>query len=217
MHASARTILATLALAGTASLLACAGDTLAPRSAPDAGAILLSHSPEHHGARPSAAIVAAAPDYTGLDGATASARGGTLHLSVDASADLPRFPDDYLRSVAVFGHAWVDFQTQRGIVAVIHPVIGLDSRQNPDGWHTHPVQLATGTKPAGASDFCIESIGASQGGISIQGDELRVHMAGRWAGIPADQLDVAASFIVVPDAGCAVTGLGVSLLDTHAL
>jgi hypothetical protein len=215
MQAPARTILASLAVA--ASLAACAGDTLAPRTAPEAGAILLSHSPAHHGADASAAIVTATPDYTGLDGATAEARGGTLYLSTDASGALPRFPDDYLATVAVFGHAWVDLDTGRGIVAVIHPVIGRDSRQNPDGWHTHPVRLTSGTKPAGASDFCIVEIGASQGGISLQRDVLRVHMAGRWAGVPADQLDVAASFIVVADTGCAATGLGVSVLDTHAL
>jgi hypothetical protein len=39
----------------------------------------------------------------------------------------------FIHSVAVFGYAWADLDTGKGIVAVIHPTIGRDSRQNPDG------------------------------------------------------------------------------------
>ena len=159
----------------------------------------------------------AAPDYTGLDDAAAEGRGGSVSLMVNASGSIPRFPDDYVSSVAVFGYAWADLGTGRGIVAAIHPVIGRDSRQNPDGWHTHPVQLTAGTKPSGTSDFCIVSIGTSQGGIAIQGDILRVNMADHWAGVSAGAVDVAAAFKVQGDAGCAATGLGVVVLDAETL
>ncbi len=158
-------------------------------------------------------VPASTPAYGALDGASASAFGGSLRLSVDAGGPIPRFPDGYIESVAVFGYAWVDGDTGAGLVAVIHPVIGRDSHQNPDGWHTHPVQLTAGA----AFDFCIESIGGSQGGLSLQGDELTVRIAERWAGVSAAALDVAAAFIVRQDAGCAATGLGVEVLDTATL
>lgn len=151
--------------------------------------------------------------YTELDAASASGNAGSLKLAVDAGGTIPRFPDAFLNSVAVFGYGWVDGDTGNGVVAVIHPVIGRDSRQNPDGWHTHPVSLSGGA----AFDFCIEAIGTSQGGISIRGDRLRLAIAARQAGLSADDLDVAAAFIVAADAGCVTTGLGVDVLDAEAI
>lgn len=98
-------------------------------------------------------------------------------------------------------------------VAVIHPLIGRDSNQNPDSWHTHPVQLTGGT---GDSDFCIVGIGTSQGGIAMQGDQLRVNVAAEHAGFQVSDLDVAASFVVQGDNAC-WSGLAVMVLDTAAL
>jgi hypothetical protein len=154
------------------------------------------------------------PAYTELDDASARGTRGSLHLAVDAGGEIPRHPDAFIRSVPVFGYAWVDVATGRGVVAVIHPAIGRDSRQNPDGWHTHPVQLGAGTA---SSTFCIVALGTAQGGIAIRHDQLRLNMALRQAGIPADALDAAAAFIVQPDAGCAATGLGVVVLDLEPL
>jgi hypothetical protein len=176
---------------------------------------LLAHTP------PEASIatpLALPPDYTQLDGAEVRGAGGSMHLSVDAAGDIPRQPDAFIQSVAVFGYAWADLDTGKGIVAVIHPTIGRDSRQNPDGWHTHPVQLTGGTTATGGtSDFCIVSIGRSQAGIAIQGELMRTNMALQWAGLEVNALDVAASFVVQADAGCAGSGLGVDLLDTENL
>lgn len=219
MKRSALMVSMSLALAAGLVIAACSEQTVGPRAesaAQDAGALLLSHSPAQHGVSSSVAITAA-PDYTGLDDAAAEDRGGAVSLMVNASGSIPRFPDEFLSSVAVFGYAWADLGAGRGIVAVIHPVIGRDSRQNPDGWHTHPVQLTGGTKPSGTSDFCIVSIGTSQGGIAIQDDVLRVQMADHWAGVSASALDVAAAFKVQGDTGCAVTGLGVVVLDAQAI
>ena len=173
---------------------------------------LAAHAPAH-AVSPNDAVAAAVPDYTSLDGASARGTNGSLHLAVDAGGEIPRFPDSFIRSVAVFGYAWVDLATGAGVVAVIHPVIGRDSRQNPNGWHTHTVRLAAGTT---SSSFCIASLGTSQGGISIVGDALNLAMAARQAGTSASALDVAASFIVQADAGC-TSGLGVQVLDTAAL
>ena len=177
---------------------------------------LLAHTPRS--GVPGAALLAALPDYTQLDGAAVRGSGGSMQLSVDAAGDIPRQPDAFIHSVAVFGYAWADLDTGKGIVAVIHPTIGRDSKQNPDGWHTHPVQLTGGTTTSGGtSDFCIVSIGRSQAGIAIQGNLLRTNMALQWAGLDVNALDVAASFVVQADAGCSGSGLGVAVLDTEAL
>lgn len=211
-----------LVLAGGLILGACADEPYSPNAAEDAeadaSARLLAHSPTHHGPQaPHSLAVTSTPAYTDLEAASARGTRGSIHLGVSTSGTIPRHPDAFITSVAVFGYAWADLDAGRGIVAVIHPTIGRDSRQNPDGWHTHPVELTTGTKPSGTSDFCIVSIGRSQGGIAINGDRLRVHMSHRWAGISAGALDVAASFVVQGDAGCTATGLGVVILDAETL
>ena len=187
------------------ALAACADPGVSPADQRD----------PHHPASASALVVPAAqPTYTQLDGAAARGTRGSLHLTVNTGGAIPRFPDAFILSVPVFGYAWVDVATGRGVVAVIHPAIGRDSRQNPQGWHTHPVLLGAGTA---SSNFCIGSIGTSQGGISIQGEVLRLNMALRQAGIPAAALDAAAAFAVQPDAGCPPTGLGVVVLDLASL
>jgi len=206
------------ALVGLAAV-ACT-DLQQPTEAPSMTAesgVAAAHMPKH-GRQPLVAAVLALPSYAALDGASVGGAGGALHLSVDASGEIPRHADDFVHSVAVFGYAWADLDTGRGIVAVIHPTIGRDSRQNPAGWHTHPVELTAGTTAlGGTSDFCLVSIGRSQAGIAIRGDELSVHIADRWAGIAPAALDVAAAFVVQADAGCSATGLGVDVLDTETL
>lgn len=198
-----------------ATLIGACAEQPSDTQVDDADSALLAHTPPE---APTAALLASPPDYTQLDGAAVRGSGGSMHLSVDAAGDIPRQPDAFIESVAVFGYAWADLNTGNAIVAVIHPTIGRDSKQNPDGWHTHPVQLAAGTTASGGtSDFCIVSIGRSQAGIAIQGDLMRTNMALRWAGLGVDALDVAASFVVQPDAGCSGSGLGVDVLDTEDL
>lgn len=205
---------AVLALAGGFSLAACSERFFAPVAESEATQLLLSHSPAHHGVDGAAQLTSTPPDYTELAAAAATGRGGAVHLMVQTAGAIPRLPDDYISSVAVFGYAWVDTATGHGIVVVMHPAIGRDSRQNPDGWHSHPVELTAGT---GSSDFCVVSIGRTQGGIAIVNDAMRVNMADQWAGIAASDLDVSAAFFVQEDTGCSATGLGVALLDTEGL
>ena len=214
-----------LAVAGSAVVLslivqACGDD---PPTVTDVAGVpvsaLVAHSPTHLKADNTGASLLALPSYTDVDGGSASgngsgAAGGVLSLSVDVAAAIPRFPDSYTQSVAVFGYAWADLTTGLGLVAVIHPVIGRDSRQNPDAWHTHPVQLTTGT---GSSSFCIVSIGVSEGGIAINGDVMRVRITEQAAGVSADAINVVAAFSVQGDAGCTGTGLGVLVLSAASL
>lgn len=174
---------------------------------------LLAHRPGTSRLATSAALVLA-PGYAQLDNAVALGTPGSLHLSINAAGDIPRHPDAFIQSVAVFGYAWADLDAGKAVVTVIHPLIGRDSRQNPDSWHTHPVQLTTGTS---ASSFCIVTIGRSQAGIAIRDDILRTNVSLHWAGLSASALDVAAAFIVQVDPGCTATGLGVLVLEAEAL
>jgi hypothetical protein len=161
---------------------------------------------------PNPAVASTPPGYTQLDGASAVETGGALSLSVDVQAAIPRFPDSYIQSVAVFGYAWLDANLS-GLVAVIHPAIGRDSRQNPDAWHLHPVQLTTGTA---SSDLCVAGLGTAEGGISIHDDELRVHASEGQAGFAASEVSLAAAFIVQVDADCG-SSLGVRVLSTSGV
>ena len=50
--------------------------------------------------------VSAQPAYTTVTGASASTnRGGVLFASIEAGDNIPRFPDEYINSVLVFGYA----------------------------------------------------------------------------------------------------------------
>lgn len=198
---------ATIALAIAVSLTAC--DNVGPGRQPAGSPTVAAHDPSVHGGV-SRIVVAAVPSYATLEDAAAAGVGGALKLEADTDGEIPRHADTYIGSVAVFGYAWADLGTGRAVVAVIHPAIGRDSNQNPDAWHTHPVQLAAG---AGASNFCIVSLGTSQAGIAIVGDRIRVNIAENQAGLSADAIDVAAAFIVQPEGGCAATGLGVKVLS----
>jgi len=197
---------ATSTLAMALSLVAC-DDLGSPKQT--ASPAVAAHDPSLHGGG-NRIVAAAVPGYTTIESAGAAVVGGSLKLEADAAGEIPRLTDTYIGGVAVFGYAWADLGTGQAIVAVIHPAIGRDSNQNPDAWHTHPVQLAAG---AGASNFCIVSLGTSQAGIAIVGDEIRVNIAEHQAGLSADDLDVAAAFIVQPEGGCPATGLGVKILS----
>jgi hypothetical protein len=194
-------------------LLAACGDSAPTAADGQAQLSLTAHDPATHGVAGSG-TVQAQQAYADVDGGGVAVRGGSVHLAVDAGGAIPRFPDAFITSVAVFGYAWADLDTGAAIVSVIHPVIGRDSYQNPDGWHTHPVQLSGGTS---ASDFCIVRIGASQAGIRITGDRMDLSVPAHWVPVAGAALDVVAAFIVQADTGCAGSGLGVAILGASAL
>lgn len=152
------------------------------------------------------AMAGGIPGYTIVDSATADQKGNSLKLSVTTGGDIPRFPDNFVNSVLVFGFAWADLDSGKVILTTIHPSIGRDSNQNPDAWHTHPGLLGAGT---GSSAFCVLALGTSQGGISIQGDTLSLNINTNQAGVTLAELDGAVGFTVIADSDCTDTGLGV--------
>lgn len=152
----------------------------------------------------------AQPTYTQLVKATAATTPGSVQLSVTTAGNIPRFPDSFIQSVLVFGYAWVNANNGQGLVAAIHPSF-RDSFQNPKAWHTHTVVLSSGTS---TSNFCIQQLGTSEGGLRIINNVLGVNTGTAQAGnfIP----NVAASFVVQHDPGCTATGLGVKVLSSVA-
>lgn len=202
-----------LNLAVLVLLTACGGDSTPTTVDGVALLSLAAHDPTTHGVGGSVTIQSQHA-YADVDGGSVAVRGGSVQLAVDAGGIIPRFPDSFITSVAVFGYAWADLDTGAAIVSVIHPVIGRDSHQNPEGWHTHPVQLSGGTS---TSDFCIVSIGGSQAGIRINGDAMNLRVPAQWAPVGVTALDVVASFIVQVDAGCVGSGLGVAVLSAVGL
>lgn len=56
-----------------------------------------------------------------------------------------------------------------------------------------------------SSDFCVMSLGTSQGGIQIKGNSLSLNIASDQAGVTLDELDGAVGFTVVDDNVCTST------------
>jgi hypothetical protein len=155
----------------------------------------------------------AGPAYLAVTDWSADAlSGNVVQLSATTNGAIPRRADDFIAGNVIVGIAWADLGTGTAVVATIHPALGRDSKQLKDGWHLHTVQLAGGaTAP---NDFClVEVMTTPTGGIQIQGDTLRINLAGSKLPLGGDvsigDLDAAVGFTVHPgDAGCG-TGLGV--------
>ncbi len=147
------------------------------------------------------------PGYATAISATADEKDGSLKLSVTADGKIPRFPDEFINSVLVFGFAWADLDTGDVVLATIHPEIGRDSHQNPDKWHTHPGLLG---QEENTADFCILSLGTSQGGLSIKGNTLKLNIETSQTSVTLAGLDGAVGFTVVADDGC-TSELGVNV------
>ncbi len=148
------------------------------------------------------------PAYTTVNSGTWTQNGNSLSLSVSTAGDIPRFADTYISNVLVFGYAWPDLQTGDVVLATIHPFIGRDSNQNPDAWHTHPGTLGDSAN----NDFCVLTLGTSQGGLSIQGTSMGLNIPASQAGVSASAIDAAVAFVVVGDGSCG-TGLGVDVFN----
>jgi hypothetical protein len=150
------------------------------------------------------------PPYTSVaDASATTSNGRVLHLSIQAEDTIPRFPDEYIESVLVYGYAWMNKDTGEGVVAAIHPSF-YDSTQNPNAWHTHPVELSS---TAEKSVFCIEELGTSQGGIRVIGDDMDIRMPNTHTERNNQEFDVARSFTVAEDEDCQTTGLRVNVID----
>ena len=153
---------------------------------------------------------ASAPGPASLAVASFSAKAqhrNLAKLAVTTNAAIPRHSDAFIRANPVVGFAWVDLATSKAFVVVIHPAIGRDSRQNPNGWHAHTVTLATGaTAP---HDFCLASIDSSPtAGIQLHGKTMRVNVRARALPFAVSAIDTAVGFTVQHDVACA-SGLAV--------
>ncbi|HJU14065.1 MAG TPA: hypothetical protein VJ792_06365 [Candidatus Nitrosotalea sp.] len=128
--------------------------------------------------------------------------GQTSTLGVVAADNIPRHTD------VLGGFAWVyaSGSPNTVFVAVTHNGV-RDSTQNPDGWHTHNVNLAFGASPG--SNACITGLADTNAGLSIQGNTLSVNV--RNSELTGSLTNSAVAFTIVADPGCAGTGLGVDL------
>ena len=149
----------------------------------------------------------AAPSWAVAEAASATEQNDNVtKLTIDASGDVPRKtsvdPD------AVAGFAFADLDTDKVLVATIHPTF-RDSAQNPDSWHLHAAQLAAGVN---GHDFCIASFFPNPtGGISIQGDQMSISVRNSAMPFTVAEIDGAVGFVVNGEAGCAGTGLAVDV------
>jgi hypothetical protein len=134
----------------------------------------------------------------------------TVRLSATTLGTIPKQPDSFISANVISGIAWADLGTGTALVATIHPAIGRDSNQRPDGWHLHTVQLAGGaTEP---NDFCLVAVVTTPtAGIRIQGSTMTIDLAASKLPVPFGDLDAAVGFTVHGDAGCVDMGLGVRI------
>lgn len=156
------------------------------------------------------AVLAAAPGpgYLEVESWSASLQNeNAARLSVTTGGDIPRRPDAFAGSNPVAGLAWADLDTGKAVVATIHPVLGRDSNQNPDGWHAHTATLAGGaTAP---NDFCVASIDSTPtAGVQIQDDTMTVNVRADQLPVAPSAFDAAVGFTIQPDSACA-SGLAV--------
>lgn len=169
-----------------------------------------------------ASLVAASqagPGYLEVGDWSASAQGpNTVRLSISTDGVIPKQPDAFVNANAIVGFAWVDAATGRALVATIHPLIGRDSHQRPDGWHLHTVTIDL-TDPDGdddpvpTDDACVVSIDSTPtAGISVQGGLLSINLgrSGMPNGVSPGDIDLATGFTVNPNSLCA-SGLGVRI------
>lgn len=160
-------------------------------------------------------VLAAAPGPGYLDVVTwnaTSVNDNAARLSVTTRGDIPRRPDAFIGARPVVGFAWADLDTGKAFVTTIHPVIGRDSHQNPDGWHAHTVTVAGGAMPP--NDLCLASIDSTPtAGIQIHGSKMRANVRQSELPVAPAAFDVVVGFSLEADAACA-SGLAVLIRDT---
>lgn len=159
------------------------------------------------------AVLAAAPgpEYLDVESFTATSQNDkAARLSVTTGGDIARRPDAFISSKLVVGLAWADLHTGKVFVTTIHPVIGRDSHQNPDGWHAHTATVGGGATPP--NDFCLVSIDSTPtAGIQILGETMRVNVQDWKLPVAPEEFDAAAGFTLEPDGAC-TSGLAVRLV-----
>jgi hypothetical protein len=162
-----------------------------------------------------AAAAGAGPAYLNVASFAAEADNANVaELSVTTGGEIPWHADAFITSELGVGFAWVNPGSNTVFAMTIHPTLGVDSTQNPTGWHAHVVTLQGGaTAP---NDLCIKSVdSAPHVGISLDDSslEVTVHRSDLpWA---PGSAKAAAGFIIQADAGCA-SGLAVELVTSSS-
>ena len=161
------------------------------------------------GARAVSASLAGPPYLVVTSFTAASQNAETAKLSVTTNGAIPRQPDSFINSNPVVGLAWADLDTGKVFVTTIHPVLGRDSHQNPDGWHPHTATLTGGaTRP---HDFCVASIDSTPtSGISIHDANMNVNVQKSSLPVAPEAFDAAVGFTIQADTACA-SGLAVQI------
>lgn len=152
----------------------------------------------------------AGPDWLAVVSHSAkSVNAHTAVLTMRTQDEIPEEANAFIRANLGAGFAWADLSTGKVFAMTIHPTLGVDSIQNPRGWHAHAVTLTGGaTAP---NDFCIKSIdSAPLVRFSIDGHTMRVRVKPSDLPEPADHLTAAAGFTIQRDTNCA-SGLAVRL------
>jgi len=150
------------------------------------------------------------PAYLAVTSFSATMQNSNLaKLSVSTRGAIPIRADDFIASNPVVGLAWADLRTGKVFVATIHPALGRDSRQNPQGWHAHTATVSGGaTAP---HDFCVVSIDSTPtAGIAIHGNSMAVNVSASDLPESPDRFNAAAGFTLQMDSACA-SGLAVQL------
>ena len=128
-------------------------------------------------------------------------------LDVTTGGDIPRQPTDFIKSHLVAGIVWTNSDYSKAFMAVIHPVLGRDSNQNPDSWHLHTATLSSG---AGSADFCVVSIDSNpKAGIKIKGDTMNISAKQSDVPLTVGNLGLSDGFVIDPEPACS-SGLGLS-------
>ncbi len=160
-----------------------------------------------------AAAAGPGPAYLNVMSFTAEAENANrAELSVTTRGDIPWHADAFITSKLGVGFAWVDPNSSTVFAMTIHPTLGVDSTQNPQGWHAHVVTLQGGaTAP---NDLCIKSVdSAPRVGISMEDNTLEVRVHGSDLPWAPGRVKAAAGFIIQADTGCA-SGLAVELITS---
>lgn len=159
-----------------------------------------------------AAAAGPGPGYLNVTSFTAEAENAKAELSVTTGGDIPRHADAFIRSRLGVGFAWVNPNSNTVFAMTIHPTLGVDSKQNPHGWHAHVVTLQGGaTAP---NDLCIKSVdSAPRVGISMDDNTLEVTVRRSDLPLALESIKAAVGFVIQSDTGCA-SGLAVELVTS---
>lgn len=144
------------------------------------------------------------PEWLVVTSHSARTSGESAVLTLRTQGEIPVRANDYIKSNLGVGYAWADVSTGKVLAMTIHPTLGVDSVQNPRGWHAHTVTLTGGAKSP--NDFCIKSVDTHPFvRLSIDDNMMRVRVPLSDLPEPVAQLSAVVGFTIEKDASCAST------------